>query len=181
MHGDPFTSDGAGGSFAGVDRLLARLCTGSAVAAGAVVVGVSLVVAVSVASRSLGLGSVRGDFELVELGCGVSAFLFLPLCQLKRGHIAVDLFTNWLPKRAIGRLEAFWEIVFAIAWAVIVWRFAFGLRDIRGYGDYSMMLGIPLWLIYLPAMFGAGLSALVALRHASTLWTGRGAPREMVE
>jgi TRAP-type C4-dicarboxylate transport system permease small subunit len=180
MSDDPFTTGGEG-SLAVADRLIGRFCTGSAVAAGVVVLGVSGIVALSVVSRGFGFGSVRGDFELVELGCGVSAFLFLPLCQLKRGHIAVDLFTNWLPRRAIGRLEAFWEVAFAVAWAVLVWRLALGLHDIRGYGDYSMMLGIPLWLVYLPAIFGAGLSAVVALRHAAALWGGHGVAREMME
>jgi hypothetical protein len=43
---------------------------------------------------------VRGDYELVELGCVIAVCAFLPWCQLKRGHVAVDIVVQALPGRA---------------------------------------------------------------------------------
>ncbi|MCT7377102.1 TRAP transporter small permease [Chelativorans salis] len=161
------------GVLAALNRLVDFLCWAAATLAGAVVLGVSLAVVWSVAGSALGFGGIRGEFELVEYGCGVSAFLFLPLCQFRRGHIIVDLFSNWLPARGRYGLEGLWEIVFAAAWLVIAWRFTDGMAGALEYDDRSMLLKIPLWAIYVPALFGAVLSAIVAIRHGVTLLSGR--------
>lgn len=77
------------------DRL-ARVLAGIG---GVVIFTVALTVTASVIMRNMGLRGIRGDFELVEMSCAFAAGLFLPLCQLNRGHVSVDLFTNWLPRR----------------------------------------------------------------------------------
>jgi TRAP-type C4-dicarboxylate transport system permease small subunit len=166
---------------AALDRLLDRVCWHAAALAGLLVLAVSALVAASVTLRALGLGSVRGDFEVVSIGCGVAAFLFLPLCQWRRGHIAVDLFSDWLPRRARDRLEALWELAFALGWILLGWRLLAGLADMYEYQDRSMLLRLPLWTIYVPALLGSLLSALVALRVAAALWHGRHRPRGLAE
>ncbi|WP_159591180.1 TRAP transporter small permease [Chelativorans xinjiangense] len=164
---------GQRGVLAALNRLIDFLCWAAATLAGVVVLGVSLAVVWSVAGSALGFGGIRGEFELVEYGCGVSAFLFLPLAQLRRAHIIVDLFSNWLPERGRYGLEGLWEIVFAAAWLVIAWRFTDGMAGALDYDDRSMLLKIPLWAMYVPALFGAVLSAIVAVRHGVTLLRGK--------
>lgn len=144
-------------------RLLERVCWWAAAVGGFAVVAVAFTVTLSVALRALTGGGIRGDFEVVELGCAVSAFLFLPICQLKRRHVRVDLFSNWLPRRWRGALERTWEIAFALAWLAIVWRLFEGVIVQYGYGDRTMLLRWPLWTVYVPAIFGTGLSILAAL------------------
>lgn len=142
---------------------LTRLCILSAGLGGAAIFAASLTVTLSVALRSLGFGGVRGDFELVEITAAICASLFLPLCQLQKGHVLVDLFTNWLPPRARHRLDGFWTAIFACAWAYVSWRLFSGMLEIHDYGDRTMLLGFPLWLIYLAATFSTGLAAIIAL------------------
>ncbi len=156
-----------------LNRLVETLCWAAAILAGIVMLGVSLAVVWSIAMSALGLGGIRGEFELVAYGCGFSAFLFLPLCQLKRGHVMVDLFSNWLPLRARNGLEGFWDIVFAASWLVLAWRFAAGLSSAIEYGDRTMLLKIPEWTVYLPALFGAVLSAIIAVRHGLVRLVGK--------
>ena len=48
----------------------------------------------SVAGRTInayGLGPIMGDFELVEHGTAFVVFCSLPLCQMRYGHVAVDV------------------------------------------------------------------------------------------
>ncbi|AJE46180.1 TRAP transporter small permease [Celeribacter indicus] len=140
-------------------RGLSLLCAG---AGGAVIFASALLVTLSVAMRNLGLGGIRGDFELVELACAACASLFLPLCQFNKGHVMVDLFTLWLPARAQRRLDGLWTLAFAFAWAFVAWRLTVGLGEMRGYGDRTMLLRAPIWWVYLPAILGTALSALIA-------------------
>jgi len=159
----------------GGDSLLFQLlhvsCTALAGLGGLVVLGAALMVTLSVASASLGLGAIRGEFELVELSCAACASLFLPLCQLVKGHVMVDVFTNWLPGATNRTIDAIWTLVFALAWAFLCWRLLEGLVEVRGYGDRTMLLSAPIWWVYTPAVLGTGLSAVVAtLQGLSTLF-----------
>lgn len=144
-------------------KALRPICVAAAGFGGLVIFGAAILVTVSVVLRNLGLGGVRGDFELVELVCAACASLFLPLCQLNKGHVMVDLFTAWMPFRAQRRIDGIWTLIFAVVWALLCWRLSIGLEEIRGYGDKSMLLRAPIWWAYVPAVFGTGLSAVVAL------------------
>ncbi|WP_323771611.1 TRAP transporter small permease [Antarctobacter sp.] len=143
-------------------RLLAAL-------GGCVMFGVALTVAVSVVMRNLGLQGVRGDFELVELSCAYAAGLFLPLCQLHRGHVVVDLFTNWLPTHVIAGIDWVWLLLSALAWAALCFFTVHGLTEIRDYGDRTMLLSIPVWWAFVPAVLGLGASSVIALAQAFLL------------
>lgn len=143
-------------------RGLRTVCTFSAGLGGLTIFVASLVVAYSVIMRTLGLGGVRGDFELVELVCVACASLFLPLCQLNKGHVMVDLFTLRLPQREQKRIDGVWTLCFAAVWALLCWRLTIGLGEMHEYGDKTMLLKASVWWAFVPAVFGTGLSAIVA-------------------
>jgi TRAP-type C4-dicarboxylate transport system permease small subunit len=155
-------TNSTGGHGSALYKFLHRLCIASAATGGLVIFVASFVVTFSVVRSLIGFGAVRGEFELVELACTSCASLFLPLCQLLRGHVMVDVFTNWLPIRTKQALDALWMLSFAAGWAFVCWRLFHGLMDVRGYGDNTMLLRVPLWWVYAPAVFGTGVSAIVA-------------------
>jgi len=142
-----------------------RACIVSATVAGAVMLAVAVTVTLSVTMRYIGIGGIRGDFEIVEMGCGIAAFLFLPLCQRKGNHVMVDIFSMAFPQRTRTILDQLWEILFCCGWVIISWRVAYGLIDMFDYNDRSMLLRMPTWIIYGFALFGLGLSALTALSN----------------
>lgn len=144
-------------------RTLHSICTALAGLGGLIIFGSAVVVTYSVISSTLGFGAFRGEFELVELACAACASLFLPLCQLTKGHVMVDVFTEWLPKSVNQGLDALWTAAFALGWALLCWRLYHGMIEIHGYGDRTMLLRAPVWWAYVPAVLGTGLSALVAL------------------
>ena len=159
---------GQGGDtpLAAVLRKLAMACAGLG---GVAIFAASILVTGSVLFRTLGLGGMRGDFEMVELVCATCASLFLPLCQLNKGHVMVDLFTSWMSPKAQGRLEGVWMLIFGVAWAFVCWRLLHGLLEIHDYGDKTMLLRAPIWYVYVPAVIGTGLSALIAFVTALPL------------
>ncbi|WP_172329082.1 TRAP transporter small permease [Mangrovicoccus sp. HB161399] len=147
-------------------RGLHALCTFSAGLGGVAIFGAAVFVTLSVVLRSVGIGGIRGDFELVELVCAACASLFLPLCQLTQGHVMVDLFTAWLPARLQRRMDGLWMAVFAVGWGLVCWRLSVGLGEMHDYGDRTMLLKAPVWWVYVPAVFGTALASLVALLMA---------------
>ena len=159
-------------------RLLHAVCISSAAIGGLVIFGAAFVVTYSVLSSTLGFGAVRGEFELVELACAASASLFLPLCQLTKGHVMVDVFTSKLPGAINTTVDAVWTLLFALGWAYLAWRLSIGLEEIHGYGDKTMLLRAPVWWVYVPAVFGTGLSAIVAALMGLSVFMPRLIPME---
>lgn len=151
------------GGMPSLQRILHILATGMAGLGGLVIFGAAVFVTLSVIRANLGLGSFRGEFELVELSCAACASLFLPLCQLTKGHVMVDVFTGRLPQATNRTIDTLWMAVFAAVWALLCWRLFHGMLEIRGYGDRTMLLRAPIWWVYVPAVLGTGLSAFVAL------------------
>lgn len=135
---------------------------------GAVIFVVAVTVTISVIMRNLGLRGVTGDFEMIEMSCAFAAGLFLPLCQLNRGHVMVDLFTNWLPFRVRAGIDWLWLLLFALVWAAICYFTFEGMNEIRDYGDRTMLLAIPVWWAFIPAVLGSGAASAIAFIQAFT-------------
>jgi TRAP-type C4-dicarboxylate transport system permease small subunit len=161
---EPVSRQGSqGGNQSPLHKTLHAICTALAGLGGVIIFGSALVVTYSVVSSTLGFGAFRGEFELVELACAACASLFLPLCQLKKGHVMVDVFTNWLPMSTNRMIDGVWTFLFALVWALLCWRLFHGMLEVQGYGDRTMLLRAPIWWVYVPAVLGTGLSAVVAV------------------
>jgi TRAP-type C4-dicarboxylate transport system permease small subunit len=139
-----------------------RVVQSVALLGGVLLITLSVTVVISVTLRSdlVGGAGVPGDFELVQMATALAAFCFLPWCQLRRGNIFVDTFTLKLPERWQRRIDAGWDIVYALVMALISWRLAVGARSAFGTGETSMVLLVP---SYLPIGFCAALALLVSV------------------
>ncbi|PIE16720.1 MAG: hypothetical protein CSA68_01360 [Rhodobacterales bacterium] len=166
---------------------LETLARALAYGGGALLVGMALVTVLSVLGRrlvGLGLGPIPGDFELVELGCAIAVFAFLPLAQLKRSHVTVDVFLTRLPPRLFVLLGLLGDALMTLASAVILWRFWLGfgekfpyfsepLRQSLSMGpkpffpETTYELEIPIWIPYGLALIGALFFAVIS---AYTVW-----------
>jgi TRAP-type C4-dicarboxylate transport system permease small subunit len=138
-----------------------RVVQSVALLGGVLLITLSVTVVISVTLRSdlVGSAGVPGDFELVQMATALAAFCFLPWCQLRRGNIFVDTFTLKLPERWQRRIDAGWDLVYALVMALIAWRLAVGARAAFATGENTMVLQIP---SYLPIGACAALAALVA-------------------
>ena len=131
---------------------------------GAVVLSAAaLIVAWSVLLRAFAGGQVPGDFEIVSVASGIAIVLFLPYCQARRAHVTVDVFTSWLPPAALRGIELLWTCALAAAAALLAWRLGAGLVEAWGRNDVSMILHIPLGIVFGAAVIGVAGTSILAL------------------
>ena len=159
-----------------------------ALTGGLVLLGIMLVQSLSVAGRSLpdifglfGLKlprlSIPGDIEIVQLGCGIAVFFFLPLCQYRRANVLVEFFTQGLPVRLRSLFDLAANLLFLVLSGAVTWQLFHGMMEKFAYGDTSMVLRIPEAWPYLAAVIAAVLWTLVTaytcLRSAQEAARGR--------
>lgn len=143
-----------------------RLARWLALAGGVVLAALALMTVVSILGRAfifIGLSPVKGDYELVQMGCAVAVFSFLPWCHLNRGHVTVDVLVERFPARAQAALTLLGDVALLAAAGLIAWRMQLGLADKLSYNEETYELGMPLWWGYGAAMVGAALFAVVAV------------------
>ena len=92
-----------------IGRPLHFIATMLAILGGLLSCAMAAVVTVSVAGRYLFSAPINGDYDIVGILCGCAIFSFLPYCQLKRGNVIADFFTQTgrrgasRPSRAVPR------------------------------------------------------------------------------
>jgi TRAP-type C4-dicarboxylate transport system permease small subunit len=141
---------------------LGRLAHGVALAGGSLSVATALLVVASVSLRAkpVGLGGIPGDFELVQMLTAIAVFCFLPLCQARRGHVIVDVFSRGWSLRARAIVDGIWDLVAALAMGLVAFQLAQGAMSVAGSGTRTMVLGLP---VYPAVWLCSGLAALLAL------------------
>ncbi len=155
---------------AAVGRFIGALARALAIAGGIVLVALAVMSVVSIVGRAftrMGLGPVPGDFELVEAGCAVAIFAFLPWCQFRQGNVTVDMLASYLPARFWASLAVIGNIAMSIISLIVTWQLWLGFRDKLGYGETSMILQMPVWWGYAAGVIGAVVFVLTCLY---TVW-----------
>ncbi len=152
-----------------IGRFLFIWCKYSAAVGVALLFGVCLVSAYSVAGRWLFSEPVLGDVELVQIGCVLAVASFLPYCQMKNSHVIVDFFTHQASPATRALLDRIAATLLAVVSALIAWRSFVGTYDAFRSGEEQMILGWPLWWSYLNLGPAFLLLTLVALY---TAWKG---------
>jgi len=163
--------------------MLGRVCAAVALAGGMVLSVMALITVASVIGRALtglGLGPVRGDFELVEMGCAIAVFAFLPWCQIRRGHVSVDVLSEKLPPRGHAALGVVGNVALAVCAGVVAWRLwlgsaekiPFGSQQVRSalgmgpqpfFPETTYELQVPVWIPLMLSLAGAALFFVVCL------------------
>lgn len=111
--------------------------------------GVCLVLACALTAASV-VGAIvirplPGEIEVVEALCGLGVFAFLPFCQLKRGHVGVDILISAFGPKAINWTQLIGDIIIAVLMALITWRHAIGTMDKFENGETTPLLLLPVW------------------------------------
>jgi TRAP-type C4-dicarboxylate transport system permease small subunit len=141
-----------------VGRLVHGLARAVAIAGGVALLVVTAVTVISVVGRMLiplGLRPIPGDFEIVQAGVLFAIFAFLPWCHLERGHAIVAIVTDHFPVRFTAFAEFVWDVAMLVAAVFITWRLWAGLVDKQGNGESTIILRLPLWMIYSAGLIGA--------------------------
>ena len=179
-----------------IGRIADALTRAMAYGGGVLLLAISGMTVVSILGRmgtGVGLGPVPGDYELVANGCALAVFSFLPYCQLKRGHVTVDILTDRFPARLRILTGLLGDALITLGALVILRQLWFGFAEKFPYGSDALRetlsmgyrpffaettyeLQIPIWIPYGFALLGAVAFALTALYTVwrSLNWLSRG-------
>lgn len=138
----------------------------TAAAGGVLLLAIVLLVCLSVLGRSMGwagLGPVPGDSELVAVASAVAVFCFLPWCQLRRGHVAVDIAVARLPRRGRAALAALGDLAILAIYLLLAVQTVAGLLSKLRFGEATFILRLPIWWAYAGCAAAAAVGALVAV------------------
>lgn len=156
-------------SLAAARRALGRASEAAALAGGLALAGAALFTVGAVLADAAG-APVLGDSEVVELLVGGSVAAFLPLCQMRGGHIAITLFTDRAPAVLRRMLDLAAAVLTLAVAAVLTWRMIEGGLGAAAAGRVSMFLELPAWWGYAAACLFVSLwtatAALVAVERA---------------
>lgn len=88
-----------------------------------------------------------GSIELVSFMGVLTVAMALPITQLTKGHIGVELFVDKLPRKGRLFIELCTEFVSLALFIIITWRmFLFGSK-LKASGEVSMNLHLPEYAI----------------------------------
>jgi len=149
-----------------------RLVVGWAIAGGLFTLAIVLVTTTNIllfamdrVARIFGgvLSGLPGYEDFVSLTVSCAALMFIPLCQLRSGHIAIDFFTERLSRRAQATLDRIWSAAMGLmALFLGFWMFQ-GMAEARADNGLSPVIGWPIWPFYIPGVLSLLLWALVAV------------------
>lgn len=156
--------------------ILGRLAEGFALVAGVVLMAIVLVTTTNagafIADRVAGLfggdvSALPGYEDFVRLAISAAALMFFPYCQLKRGHVAVDLLIARAPPAVQRGVDRLWLGVTVLIAGFLCWWMVLGLAEKHDDGVVTRVLGWPEWPFYVPGIASLILWGLIALSQMS--------------
>jgi TRAP-type C4-dicarboxylate transport system permease small subunit len=148
-------------------KALQSLAKLSAILAGVLLTGITLMTCISLIGRNTVGITLVGDFELTGVATGAAIALFMPWCQIKRGNIIVDFFTAKAHAVVNDRLDRLGALLVALVFALLAWRTTLGGLNAYATGSSSMMMGLPEWIVYAAMVPPFVLTTAIALVQAA--------------
>ena len=163
-----------------IDRLMRSLAALMAILGGIALIAVILSTVTSVTGRAFlwaGLGPIRGDFELVELGTGFAVFAFLPWTQINRQNASVEILTMHMGDRINRLIDMAADLLMLAIALLLTWKHWQGTLDKMAYGETTFIIQYPIWWAYASGLVGSVCFVLICLwcvfLSARALLTGR--------
>ncbi|MCR9108930.1 TRAP transporter small permease [Marivita sp. XM-24bin2] len=131
-----------------------------AIAGGAVLLCLIVLTCISIIGRALvpfdiGLGPIRGIYDMTEIGMAAAIFAFLPWAQFNEAHARVDLFQPVMPKTMDRMLDLLFNLGMLVVAVVGTWRLYLGMQDKLSFGETTLIAQIPVWQGYAASLVGA--------------------------
>lgn len=144
-------------------KFLANVC---AILAGSMLTLITLVTCANLILRNTTGDSMAGAFEITAMATGAAVSLFMPLAQIRQGHIIVDFFTANASEATTDKLDRFGALVLAIVFGLMAWRTTIGGMSSYNSGSQTMLMGIPEWIEYVAMTPPFALTCFIGLRQA---------------
>ena len=136
--------------------------------------GLALLVTAEVILRGFTGSSIRGLFEIAELGLVMSVFLGLGNAEVRGDHVRVTLLTDRLSVTAANRLRAVSLGLMALFCGWMSWELILRALESFTTGEFRMgLLNFPMWPSRAFVALGTTVLALVLLCKCLVLATGQ--------
>ncbi len=155
-----------------ITSIVQRIVSFWALLGGALVIAIVVVTAVNSGAFTLDFAlkpfgiyvpGLPGYEDFVRLAISASALSFFPYCQMKRGHVAVDLFVQGMPLWLRNALDHAWlALTAAVALFLAYWMWI-GMLETRSDNNMTAILGWLEWPWYIPGIISMALWSLVCL------------------
>ena len=154
---------------------LVRIC--SALSALALVLMMSVTV-VDVLMANLFRHPIVGVFDLVETTLVLVVFLGFPATFLANSHIAVDVIDLVTSPANVARLKIVAKLLTFVFLIFLAWQMINPAHDAFKFGERKQELGLPLYILWIPMIFGIAVSALMVFLSLFERETSSAADKE---
>lgn len=142
-----------------MSKLSAKLAEALALVGGLILLGLIALTCVSILGRALvplgiGIGPIRGIYDMTEIGMAAAIFAFLPLAQFREAHARVDLFQAAIPPRVNLAFDVVFNAGMLLVAVIGTHRLYLGMIDKLGYGETTLIAQIPVWQGYATSLVG---------------------------
>ena len=137
-----------------IQSVISKTATAFALAGGTILLCLATLTIFSVIGRTInayGFGPIQGDFELVENGTAFVVFCSLPYCQMRFGHVSVDILSRQFPRWLSFMIALISQCGMALIAAIITKQLYLGMMDKYHWGETSFILQLPAWWGYAAA------------------------------
>ncbi len=163
----PGTAEVVGTELPMIDRVLEFAARACAIFAGLMMVAIAGMTCYSVFSRTVLGAAMVGDFELVQVGMAFAVASFMPICQLRRGNIIVDFFTQKAAPARRDAMDRGGALVVAAMMGLLAWRTALGALESHASQKVTMMMQVAEWPAFYAMVPPMALTAVIALLQAA--------------
>ena len=106
---------------------------------------------------------IPGTYEIVSFMGAVAVSFAIAHTSVEKGHVAVSLVVQLLPKRVQAIIESILAVLGIILFALIAWQSVLYGLDCQSSGEVSLTLQLPFYPIIYGVALGAGVVCLVLL------------------
>jgi len=106
---------------------------------------------------------ITGAFDLVETTLVLVVFLGFPETFYANTHIAVDVVDFFASPATVARLKVLAKVLSFVFLAFLAWQMIEPAHDAFKFGERKQELGLPLYILWIPMIFGIAASALMVL------------------
>lgn len=144
-----------------VENLVGNLTKAWALAGGVMIGLIMIVTSINVIGFGLdrvarlyggSVSGLPGYEDFVRLGISCAALMFFPYCQLRRGHLAVDLFASALPLGIQKFLDRMWLVTIILVALFLAYWMVLGMVETIQDNALSRVLGWSEWPFYIPGI-----------------------------
>ena len=122
-----------------------------------------LVLVADVLMSNLFRSPIIGTFDLVETTLVLVVFLGFPATFLAGSHIAVDVIDFAVSGRTVSRLKQLSSLISLVFLVFLAFQMIEPALDALKFGERKPELGLPLFAIWVPMIFGIAASAVMAM------------------